>query len=105
MENQNVTSEEKIFSAIGYIGILFLIPLVLKRDSAFAQHHAKNGLVLFLAWVISWVVGIIPVLGWIAAFFFSIFLIVLTILGVIKALAGEMWEMPYLSKYVKKLKI
>jgi uncharacterized membrane protein len=105
METQIVTSEEKILSAIGYIGILFLVPMMLKRNSTFAQFHAKQGAILFLAWIANSIIAIVPILGWIIAFFGSIVLIVLMILGIIKSLAGEIWEMPLLADYAKKIKL
>ena len=33
--------ENKLIAAVGYLGILFLIPLLAKKDSPFAQFHAK----------------------------------------------------------------
>ena len=38
--------ENKAMAAIGYLGILFLIPLLANKDSPFAQYHAKQGMVL-----------------------------------------------------------
>ena len=37
----------KTVAALSYISILFLVPLLGKRDSKFAQFHAKQGLILF----------------------------------------------------------
>ncbi len=39
--------EGKALAAIGYLGILFLIPLLAKKDNKFCQHHGKQGAVLF----------------------------------------------------------
>ena len=37
---------EKIIAAIGYIGILALIPLLLRSDSRYCQHHGRQSLVI-----------------------------------------------------------
>lgn len=97
--------ENRLISAIGYIGILCLIPLLLKKDSQFAQFHGRQGLVLVIGWVINFLIGIIPILGWILSFFGTIALVILSVLGIIKSLNGEYWEAPYVSEYAKKLKI
>jgi len=97
--------ENKLLAAIGYIGILCLVPLLGKKDSKFAQFHGKQGLVLCIAWVINFFVGLIPIIGWLVAFVGTIALLVLSILGIIKALAGEFWEMPYLAEYAKKINL
>ena len=63
--------QNKGMAAIAYIGILFLIPLLAKKDSEFAQYHAKQGLVLFIVDIIASFLSWIPVIGWalpIAAF-------------------------------------
>ena len=97
--------DNKLVAAIGYIGILCLIPLLLKPKSQFAKFHGKQGLVLVIGWVINFLIGIIPVLGWILAFVGTIALAVLSIIGILKSLNGEYWEMPYLSEYAKKINI
>lgn len=99
------STEERFFSAIAYVGILFLIPLLLKKDSKYSQFHAKQGLVLFIAWAINSVIVIIPILGWIVSFVGSIVLFVLSILGVLKAYSGEEWKMPYIHEFARKLNI
>ena len=61
--------QNKGMAALSYLGILCLILLLAKRDSKFAQFHAKQGLVLLIAEVIlgfaAGLLAIIPVIGWI----------------------------------------
>ncbi len=86
--------ENKVIAAIAYIGILCLIPLLAKKDSPFAQAHAKQGLALFIAGFIVSIIGVIPFLGWIIAPIVGLVILVLAIMGLVKALQGEYWEMP-----------
>ena len=97
--------DNKVIAAIGYLGILCLIPLLAKKDSAFAMHHGKNGLVLLIAWLILWVGNIIPVLGQIIWVLGSLVLLVMVIIGISRALAGEKWDMPVLGQYTDKIKL
>ena len=55
--------EGKFFAIISYISFLCIISLVLKKDNKFAVYHAKQGLVLFVFEVASFILSIIPVLG------------------------------------------
>ncbi len=96
------TSSEKFMSAIGYLGILCLVPLLLERKSTFAQHHGKQGLVLLIAWMILWIGNIIPILGQVVWVLGSVAFIILIILGMINAFAGRLWEMPILGGYAKR---
>jgi uncharacterized membrane protein len=97
--------ENKVIAAIGYIWILCLVPLFGKKQSKFAQFHAKQGLVLLIGWFALWVVGWVPVFGWFVLMVGSIALIVLSVLGILNALQGNYWEMPFLGKYAKKINI
>ena len=99
------TSDETAIAAVGYIWILFLLPLLLKRQSLFCQHHAKQGLVLFIFSLIITALGSLPFIGWFIIMPIGwIIIVVLGLLGIINALRGDMWEMPYFGKYAKKIK-
>lgn len=102
---QKDMQEDRLVAAIGYLGILCLIPLLLKKDSAFAQHHGKQGLVILIVWLALWIGMIIPILGQIVWTLGSIVLLVLIILGMVNALEGRRWDMPILAKYAKQIKL
>ena len=101
--------DNRMIAAIGYVFILCLIPLTLKKESKFAQFHGKQGLVLTIAsvllWFLNFILGMIPVLGWLILFVSWISLIVLAIMGIMNALSGKYWEMPFLGKYAKEIKL
>ncbi|MDD5043867.1 MAG: DUF4870 domain-containing protein [Patescibacteria group bacterium] len=108
MDNQPINKDiedNKVLAAIGYIWILFLIPLLAKKDSPFCQFHGKQGMVLFVAWVFLVMVGWIPFLGWLIAIFGSFILVIFSLVGLIKALTGESWELPFLGQYAKKINL
>ena len=88
----------KVMAVLAYIGILFLVPLLAAKDSKFARFHANQGLVLFLAGIVSGVVAVIPILGVLLAAVCSIFLTVLMILGIVNAATGKAKELPIIGK-------
>jgi uncharacterized membrane protein len=104
-KNSSNMSQEKLWlSAVAYIWILFIVPLLLKRDDEFVQHHAKQGLVLFVLEVLVVIFGGLPVLGWFLILpLGSLLCVILAVLGIIHALQGDMWAMPFLSKFAKKI--
>jgi len=97
--------DNKIIAAIGYIWILFLIPLLLKSKNEYCQFHAKQGLVLFGFSILISIIGVVPVLGWLIGFFGWIVVIIFTVLGFVNALQGRKWKMPYLGKFAKKINL
>lgn len=93
----NDVEENKLWAVLGYLGILCLIPLLLKKDSEFAKYHGKQGLILLLGWIVSW----IPFLGWIVWLVVAI----LSIIGILNALGGKMTPLPLVGQYAEKLNI
>ncbi len=107
MENtpSSISQEDKVYAALSYVWILVFIPLFLKRQSGFVQFHVRQGLALLIAEVILWIIGLVPILGWLIAFIGHIVVAILAVLGIVAALVGRYWEMPFLSEYAKKLNI
>ena len=104
MNHETLTQEEKIMSAIGYVWLLFLVPLLIKKNNEFCQHHAKQGLVLFIFSLIVSVLGGIPILGWLIILPIGwIIVAILALLGIVSSLQGKKWEMPILGKYAKRI--
>lgn len=91
----------KILSAIGYIGLLFLVPYLVKPKDKFAVFHANQGLLLLIATVVINVIGsIIPVIGWFIILpLGGIFTLMLFILGIISALKGEEKRLPLIGNF------
>jgi len=96
--------ENKAIAAIGYVGILCLVPLFAKKDSKFAQEHGKQGFVLFIAWIAIWILGMLPVIGWFIIWPLGMVCLgILSIIGLIKAIQGEFWEVPVIGQYRSKV--
>ncbi len=103
-EDKSKVEDEKIMAALSYIWILFLVPLILKKDNKFCMFHVKQGIILFIFEIIVYALGMIPVLGWfIFAPLGTIIALILAVLGVVNALQGREWKMPYLHRFVEKL--
>ncbi|MFH1078456.1 MAG: DUF4870 domain-containing protein [Patescibacteria group bacterium] len=93
--------ENKILACLSYVGILFLIPLLAKKDSKFCQEHGKQGLVLFIAWIIGSFVFWFPIIGWTLGLAFFI----VDVIAFVKCLMGEFWEIPLIGPYRKKINL
>jgi len=89
-------SEKKIWAAAGYLWLLSLVVLAARKDNEYVKFHASQGALLF---VVSIVFMFIPVLGWLL----NVVVAVAAIVGIIKALQGEKWELPVIGKWAKSL--
>ncbi|MFZ2681581.1 MAG: DUF4870 domain-containing protein [Patescibacteria group bacterium] len=96
-------------AALGYVPFLCFIPLLMKDKGDFLIFHARQGLVLTVVSVVLTIIGpaltifILPVGIFIAMVLNTIFGVIVLV-GAIKALQGECWELPVLGGYAKRLK-
>ncbi len=103
---QEIIEEGKIYAFFGYWGILFLVPILAKKDNDFAVFHGKQGLVLFVLEIIVSILGSIPYIGWFVIWPLGyIFCGVMAIIGMVQALSGKYWKMPLLGGFAEKIKI
>lgn len=101
--DQSDVQKHKLVAAIGYISVLCLVPLFTARESKFAQFHGKQGLALFLvAIVVAIMQQIMPTL-WPILALCNLGLLVLSVMGLIKAAEGQYWELPIFGELAKKL--
>jgi len=101
----NDVEENKVFAALSYLGILVLIPLLVKKDSKFAMEHAKQGLVLFIIEVVLWIIGFIPIIGWVLGVIVGIALFIVSLMGLIYALQGKFWKIPFVYDWAQNFKL
>lgn len=91
----------KIVAAMSYIWILCLIPLLGKKNSAFAQFHAKQGFVLFVVDIVASLIFWFPFFGQLL----MLALVIVSIMGAVKAYNGEKWEIPFIYEWSKKINL
>ena len=97
----NDIEKNKTVAALSYAWILFLVPLLSKRHSKFAQFHAKQGLVLFVIKLAAGLFMWFPFFGQLL----MLALVVVSVMGIIKTLNGEWWKMPYIYDWSKKFNL
>ncbi len=97
----------KVCAALSYIliGIIWYFVDEKMKKNRFAKFHAKQGLVLLIAWVVVWIV--LMILGLPLAFFWAlgyliwlvaeICFLVLVVLGFISAVNGKEQELPLIG--------
>jgi len=90
---------------LSYIGLLFLIPMLVAKDDEFVKFHVKQGITLFIAEVITWFIWLIPVIGLIIGWLASICWLILSILGIVNVLKAEKKPLPLIGKFANNWKI
>jgi len=93
-----------------YLGLLALIPLLVEKDDAEVQWHAKNGLLLMLAsigiyviWAVFGMVVDMACVGCVFTLTLSAGILAVHVMAIVKAVGGERLMIPMLSDLVDKL--
>ncbi|MBR6709079.1 MAG: zinc ribbon domain-containing protein [Clostridia bacterium] len=88
--------ENKVMAVLAYLGILVLIPLLVTpaKDSPFVRFHVNQGLLLFIAGVISSALSVVCI-GAILGLVCFVFMI----LGIVNACQGRAVELPLIGKF------
>lgn len=101
VDEKKDVEENKAITYLSYLGILFLVPLLAKKDSPFAVFHAKQGLVLTIGWFIGGPLYVVMGLG--ALVHLAVF--VLSIIGLINVSNGLKKDLPIVGDLAKKFNI
>jgi len=95
----------KLLAAFGYIfWPVALIAILIDpyKDEKFVRLHAIQALALAVGGIVLGIVANIPVIGWIVGMVAGLAIFVFAIMGLIKALQSEYWEMPLVYGIVQQ---
>ncbi len=98
-------NEGKFFAAVGYISILCLVPLLLKKNNKFALFHGKQGLVLFILEFAAGILKVVPAVGDVVFTLAFVACGILSLVGILKVLMSEYWEMPLIYDIAQKISL
>ncbi len=99
--NPNDISNNKVMAILAYFGILVLVPLFAAKESPFARFHANQGLVLFVASIICFIIAAVlsSISSWLGLIGTILYIVigVLAIIGIINAATGKAKQLPLIG--------
>ena len=105
-ETEQIEKGDIVLACLGYFWILCLLPILLKPESDFCQHHGKQSLCMFIVFMIfSFLLWFhfVPWIWWFGMLFRFIY-IVLAIVGIVGAAKGEKTRIPLFAQAAEQLK-
>ena len=100
-----VKSNENLLAAASYLlgFVTGIVMLLVEKQNKFVRFHAMQSTILFGGlFVVNFVLGFIPILGWLVGFVLSIAAFILWIVLMWKAFQGEMYKVPYIADLAEK---
>lgn len=92
-KDKSSTDTSKIFAALSYLSILFVLPYIFAPNDNYAKYHAKQGLALFIASIVGDLVFGIVGFGWLM----TLAKLYLIYKGMTTALAGKDEPLPFIG--------
>jgi uncharacterized membrane protein len=106
MSDTKIGLSENITGVIAYVlgfvtGIIFL---VIEKENKFVRFHAAQSTVVFgVLFILSIILGFIPIIGWLIALFLPLVGFALWLYLMFMAYKGAMYRLPVLADYADKL--
>ncbi len=106
---QSDVQKNKVLGGLGYL--IFFLPLIACPDSRFGRHCANQGLLVWIAqiviWIVfgllEWVLGWIPVIGWLVYLAHALLNIAVAVIAIYYAYLaiskGDARELPAIGHY------
>jgi fumarate reductase subunit D len=104
-KQETEVDEGKNAAIFAYVPFLCFIPLVKMRDNEFALKHGKQGLILLFIEIIALLFLAIPKIN---ELFWAVVLtlcIISAASGILYAVNGKSWKMPFIGDLAEKLKL
>ena len=108
IQSSRKQDDKKLFAFLAafFTIVGFIIALVLKKEDKYVMFYAKQGLVIFIGWLIVWAVGIIPIIGkFVLGPILLILLLILWVITWINALSGEQKKTFIIGDLAEKIKV
>lgn len=104
MEEQKKSSSKNTgMAVVAYI--LFFIPLLTdSKKDPFVKFHVRQGLLLFLGYIVYLIVIRLPIIGWFSPIL-GICLFILLVIGIMNAVNGREKPLPIIGDLAKNFKI
>jgi len=96
--------EGKAAAILAYFPFLCFVPLLKMRDNKFAIEHGKQGLILFVIEIVA-LVFLIPKISDLFWGAIIIFCLIFALAGMLLALQGKKWRIPFIGDLADKIKI
>lgn len=105
IETKSASGNAKVFAILSYIGILWLLGLLIEpeKNDPFVKNHVNNGILLSIGGAILGVLAVIPIVQ-IVAGLASIAMLVFAIMGIVQAAGDKEFTIPLVGDKIQIIK-
>ena len=96
--------EGKAAAILAYVPFMCFVPLIKMKQNRFALQHGKQGLILFLIEIIA-LIFLLPKISDLFWGFVIIASLAVAVTGILYAVQGREWKIPFVGDLADKLKL
>ena len=96
--------EGKTAAILAYVPFMCFVPLIKMKQNRFALQHGKQGLILFLIEIIA-LIFLLPKISDLFWGFVIIVSLAVAVTGILYAVQGREWKIPFVGDLADKLKL
>ena len=89
----------RLLAACSYLGVLFLVPLIIDKDDDFVRFHLRQGIAMFALTV----VASFGFLNESAGTLLMLAIIVVSLVAAYRTTQGSKWVLPVIGHYAQKI--
>lgn len=97
--------DRRLYGILAYLGILIIVPFLTAKDDPFVKFHLRQGLLVFIVWMLLFSVPILPSFLYPVNGLISILLIIMVVLGIKNVLDEKEEELPLIGHLAEKFNI
>ena len=97
-----VQDEDKVWLALSYFGPLAVIPLLVPSVPGYVRMHARQGITLFLLFMLTVVLSLVPAAGPIIWAIGTLVYVVTTVVALSRAVRGRYWRAPLAAWIIER---
>ncbi len=103
--NMSATDNNLLMSILAYLGPFVIVSYIVARENPTVKFHIKQGLVLFTIEVGVWLLRMVLPMLWPILSLINLATLVLSIVGIVRAVKGKEKELPFVGKYASHFRI
>lgn len=97
--------DKTLMGIFSYLGPLIIVSYLVAKDNPFVKFHIKQGGVLFVIEIVTWILGMILPFLWMLLNIVNIGALVLSIVGIINVVRGVEKKLPLVGEYSRYIPI
>lgn len=105
MEKEITQKDRRLYGILAYLGILIIVPFLTAKDDSFVKFHLKQGLLVFIVWMLLISTPIFLSFLYPVHLLISLFLLFLVVMGIKNVLEEKEKELPLIGHLADKFNI